>query len=111
MEQALILSADSWSMPDERTGEIRTGVSVWFVNSYREDTAEALGYKPTKVSADLTLLPLLRSAKLPAIFNMHYGSRPGAQGKATLTLIKADKVSSVTLFAEIPAASTAQART
>lgn len=100
MEKALILSADSWSMPDEKTGEIRTGVSVWFVNDYREDTDQAVGFKPTKVSADTDLLPLLRAAKLPAVFNMHYGSRPGAQGKATLTLIKADKIASVNLFSE-----------
>lgn len=104
MEKALILSADSWSMPDEKTGEIRKGVSVWFVNDYRDDTEEAVGFKPTKVSADVELLPMLRSAKLPAVFNMHYGSRPGAQGKATLTLIKADKIASVNLFTEPKAA-------
>lgn len=104
MEKALILSADSWSMPDEKTGEIRKGVSVWFVNDYRDDTEEAVGFKPTKVSADAELLPMLRSAKLPAVFNMHYGSRPGAQGKATLTLIKADKIASVNLFTEPKAA-------
>lgn len=102
MEKALILSADSWSMADEKTGEMRNGVSVWFVNNYREDMPDAVGFKPTKVSADVSLLPLLRNAKLPAIFDMHYGSRPGAQGKATLTLIKADKVASVNLFGDQP---------
>lgn len=86
-EHALVLSADAWEMPDERTGEIRKGVSVWFVNDYREDTPLAIGYKPTKVSADPSVLDSLRSAGLPAVCEMHYGSRPGAQGKATLTLI------------------------
>lgn len=102
MEKALILSADSWSMADEKTGEMRNGVSVWFVNDYRDDTVQAVGFKPTKVSADASLLPQLRDAKLPAIFNMHYGSRPGAQGKATLTLVKADKIASVNLFGDQP---------
>lgn len=99
-ERALILSCDSWAMPDEKTGEIRKGLSVWFVNDYREDTPEALGYKPTKVSADVALFDQLRKASLPAMFEMHYGSRPGAQGKATLTLIKAQHVGNVNLFAE-----------
>lgn len=102
MERALILSADSWSMPDEKTGKDISGVSVWYVNDYRADSSEAFGFKPTKVSADPSLLKSLSVAKLPALFDMHYGSRPGAQGKATLTLIKADKIASVNLFGELP---------
>lgn len=102
-ERALILSCDSWEMTDEKTGELRKGLSVWYVNDYRDDTALALGYKPTKVSADVILFDQLRRATLPAMFEMHYGSRPGAQGKATLTLIKADHVGNVKLFGE-PAA-------
>ncbi len=97
-ERALVLSADRWEMPDEKTGEMRQGLSVWFVNDYREDTPASFGFKPTKVSADVSLLDQLKNAKLPAVFEMHYGSRPGAQGKATLTLIAANKVASVNLF-------------
>lgn len=102
-ERALVLSVDRWEMPDERTGEIRKGLSVWYVNDYREDTADAIGYKPTKVSAALELFPVFAKARLPALFGMTYGSRPGAQGKATLTLIKADAQANVNIFtAEVP---------
>ena len=97
-ERALILSTDSWDMVDEKTGEMRRGLSVWYVNEYREDTAESFGFKPTKVSADRALLDQLRSAKLPALFDLDFGSRPGAQGKATLTLTGLTKVQSVNLF-------------
>lgn len=100
-ERALILSVDKWEMPDERTGEIRKGLSVWFVNEYREDTQDAFGYKPTKVSAAPELLDTFRKARLPALFDMHYGSRPGAQGKATLTLVKVEGVANVNLFAPV----------
>lgn len=31
MERALILSADTWNMNDERTGKPMSGVSVWYV--------------------------------------------------------------------------------
>lgn len=102
-ERALVLSVDAWEMPDERTGEIRKGLSVWYVNDYREDSLNAIGYKPTKVSADLELFATFRRARLPAIFEMHYGSRPGAQGKATLTLIKADGIGNVNIFNAEPA--------
>jgi hypothetical protein len=86
-------------MPDERTGEIRKGLSVWYVNEYREDSADSFGYKPTKVSADPTLLDMFKKARLPSLFDMDYGSRPGAQGKATLTLIKAVGIANVNVFA------------
>jgi len=97
-EKALILSADAWEMPDERTGEIRKGVSVWFCNDYREDTLTSVGFKPTKVSADVSMLDALRTAKLPALFDLHFGSRPGAQGKATLTLVGISHLADVDVF-------------
>lgn len=103
-ERALILSADSWEMVDEKTGELRKGLSVWFINDYREDGIGSFGFKPTKVTADLAMIDSLRAAKLPALFDMDYGSRPGAQGKATLTLIKATKVANVKLFDASPSA-------
>lgn len=97
-EKALILSADSWEMPDDRTGEIRKGVSVWYVNDYRVDNPTSVGFKPTKVSADLSMLDVLRGAKLPALFNLDFGSRPGVQGKATLTLVAISHIADVPVF-------------
>ena len=97
-ERALILSCDAWDMVDEKTGEKRVGLSVWYVNEYRDDSDLAFGYKPTKVSADRDLLDSFKSAGLPALFDLDFGSRPGAQGKATLTLVSARKLSSVNLF-------------
>jgi len=88
-ERALVLSADPWEMPDERTGEIRRGVSVWYVNAYREGDS---GLKPTKVSADMKLLPSLRAC-LPAICEVEFGSRPGAGNKAQLSLVNLKVIS------------------
>lgn len=97
MEQALVLSADSWAMTDEKTGEMLKGVSVWFLNSYREDSVESIGWKPAKVGGTKEILEALRG-QLPAICEMHYGAKPGAQGKATLTLIGVKVVRQVNLF-------------
>jgi len=105
-ERALVLSVDKWEMPDEKTGEIRRGLSIWYVNEYREDTDASFGYKPTKVSAAPELMEQFRKARLPALFDMDYGSRPGAQGKATLTVIKAEGIANVNVFSA-PVAKTA----
>ena len=97
-ERALILSCDAWDMVDEKTGELRRGLSVWYVNDYREDNDTSFGFKPTKVSADRSLLESFQASSLPAMFDLDFGSRPGAQGKATLTLVGIRKVGNVNLF-------------
>lgn len=100
-ERALVLSADVWSMADERTGEIRDGISIWYVNDYRDDSDKSFGYKPTKVSAAPDMLEKLRGAKLPSICDLDFGSRPGKEGKATLTLVGMKSVKAVELFDKI----------
>lgn len=92
-ERALVLSADPWEMQDDRTGEIRKGYSLWYLNSYRESE---MGQKPTKVSVDLALLAQVRG-KLPGVFELEYGSRPGSQNKATLTVVGMRQLASVDL--------------
>lgn len=99
-QKALILSADFWSMPDERTGEIRSGYSVWYINDYRDDGEGAIGFKPTKVSATPEIFEVLKPAQLPALFDLDFGSRPGQGGKATLTLVKAKHIKDVVIFEE-----------
>lgn len=98
-ERALILSADVWNMKDEQSGKPLSGVSVWYVNDYRDDSTESFGFKPTKVSATAETLLDLRG-KLPGVFEVSFGSRPGAQNKAQLTLVGVKHVAAVDLFAE-----------
>lgn len=101
-ERVLVLSADVWSMPDEKTGELMDGVSVWFVNDYRDDTPQAIGFKPTKISVPSEkVTEIFNSFKkngLPGIYEFSHSSRPGAQGKATLMLRSVDFVELVSLF-------------
>lgn len=99
MERFLILSADAWDMLDERTGRPMSGISVWYANDYREDTEVSFGYKPTKVAATPETLSQLRG-KLPGVFEVSFGSRPGAQNKAQLTLVGVKHVAAVDLFAK-----------
>lgn len=99
-ERALVLSADVWNMTDKDTGQVLNGVSVWYVNDYRQDDQEAFGFKPTKVSATPEMLEKLRG-KLPGIFELSFGSRPGAQSKATLTLIGVKFIEEAALFGKV----------
>lgn len=106
-EKVLILSADSWGMTDKETGEFVKGVSVWFVNEYREDTETSVGQKPSKVSATPEIFEKLRKSPLPGLYELSFGSRSGAQGKATLTLVDAKYVGEAKLFGSVKAAATA----
>jgi hypothetical protein len=83
METVLLLSADPWELTDERTGEIRRGVSFWFVSDYREGDS---GLKPTKVSGDRSLLGLV-AGHLPCVASLGFATRPGAGNKASLQLV------------------------
>lgn len=98
-DRAVVLSADVWEFTDEKTGEVRKGASVWYVNDYRDDSADGLGFKPTKVTATPEIFDQLRGAQLPAMFDLEFGSRPGAQNKATLTLVRMKHQGDVDLFA------------
>lgn len=82
MQSVILLSGDPWEMTDDRTGEIRRGVSFWFVNSYRDSDR---GLKPTKISGPPQLFETVRG-RLPCVCVLSYGMRPGAQNKATLQL-------------------------
>lgn len=103
-EKALVLSADTWNMVDEKTGEKMAGVSCWFVNPYRTELTEGqAGYKPAKVSCSHEVFLRLKSINLPAICDMVYGAKPGAAGKATLVLVGIENPVSVNIFAKKPA--------
>ncbi len=97
-ERALILSGDAWEMPDEKTGEVRSGVSFWYVSDYREDDARSAGYKPTKISGTFEAFDMVRTAGLPGVFDIDFATRPGKDNKATLTLVAAKHAGNVDLF-------------
>lgn len=102
--KVLILSADTWAMVDEVTKKSVSGVSVWYVNDYREDTAESFGAKPTKISCSDEVFATLKTAKLPAYFDLSFGAKPGAGNKASLVLNGVANGQAIDLFGAAPAA-------
>lgn len=95
-EKALILSADSWEMQDERTGVINRGVSLWYINDYRDDTENGIGSKPIKCGCTAEVFAKIKKAGVPGVFSLDFRTRPGAQGKPSLTLVD------VTLIRSLP---------
>lgn len=98
METVLILSADKWNFSDEKTGEIRNGVTLQYVNDYREDSATEVGFKPIKVSANPEIFDTVRKNGAPALYKLDMKTRPGKEGKPTLTIVKVEFVKEVEIF-------------
>lgn len=54
-QRIIILSADAWTMVDEKTGEVRKGTSIHYVPALEpicNETDKSYGYKPVKESLE-----------------------------------------------------------
>jgi len=98
MERALVISADRYEFTDEKTGEIRKGVTVHYINDYREDTDKAIGFKPIKAPATPEAFDAIAKGSAPALYDLDFRTRPGQESKPTLMLVKAQLVRTVKLF-------------
>lgn len=94
----LVLSVDRYEFTDDKTGQTKSGATVWAVNDYREDTAESAGFKPSKLSIDESLFKTFKTAELPASFDVDFTAKPGKDGKPTLVVIGAKFIKSVSIF-------------
>lgn len=99
MELALVISADRGRMTDERTGEIRPWQNVHYITDYRESGENAMGYKPIKASCTDEAFFTLNSNGV-GMYHLDFRTRPGAGGKPTLTLVKAELVKPLDLFSD-----------
>lgn len=98
METALVLSADKWNLTDEKTGELRNGIMVQYINDYREDSDRAIGFKPIKASSTPEVFDAIRKGGAPALYQLDFRTRPGQAGKPTLVIVKAELVRAVKIF-------------
>jgi hypothetical protein len=98
METVLIISADKWKLTDEKTGEIRSGVTIQYVNDYREDSDVSVGFKPIKAPANESVFETIKKSGAPAMYRLDMRTRPGKDGKPTLTIVRVDFVKQVKIF-------------
>jgi hypothetical protein len=101
-DRALILSADHYSIPDEKTGVIQDLFQVWYVNDYRDDSDTEIGCKPIKMLTTPEIFGELRKQSLPSLFDLDLRSRPGKANAAALTVVGIKFVSDPKLFAPAP---------
>ena len=97
-EKVLVLSASKWNFTDEKTGEMKKGVSLHYVTDYRDDTATELGFKPIKSSADDAVFDAVQKGGVPGMYTIATRSKPGKDGKPTLTVVGAQLAKKVPLF-------------
>src|SRR5262245_57865780 len=98
METVLLLSADSWELKDEHTGEIRRGVTVTYVNNYREPDGRSVGLRPIKAPATADVFSSVRPGGAPGLYSLDFRTRPGKESKPVLTVTRADLVEPLALF-------------
>lgn len=98
MEQVLILSADKWEFTDEKTGELRKGVTLQYITDYREDSEKEMGFKPIKASVSENVFDVVKKSGAPAMYKLDVRTRPGKEGKPTATIVGIQFVKPVKLF-------------
>lgn len=97
----LVLSADKWRMTDEKTGEIREGVSLHYLTDYREETDNSVGFKPMKVQASDAAFAAIKAGGAPGLYELQLKSRPGKDGVPTFQVVGAALVERLDLFPKV----------
>lgn len=97
-ENVLILSVNKYEFTDEKTGEIKKGVTLHYVSDYRENTATELGFKPSKTGANEAVFDAVLKGGVPGMYRIDTRSKPGKDGKPTLTVVGAQLAKKVPLF-------------
>jgi hypothetical protein len=86
-DQALILSADKYSIPDASTGEIQHLHQVWMSNEYRVASETERGCKPMKVLVEPAAFSEVMKHELPALFEVDVKMRPGKGNALAATVV------------------------
>lgn len=88
-ETVFILRATKWELTDEKTGEIRKGCTVHYINDYQVETANAVGDAPMKVQASEEVFNEVKKHKAPGIYDINTRTKPGKDGIATVVVTQA----------------------
>lgn len=80
----LVLHVRPWEMPDEDTGEVRSGISLQYMDLSDTQLEGEVGLPVLNISADKDLLPAF--TKAPGLYDLNFVQRRGAKGKARIVL-------------------------
>lgn len=97
--QIILLYASQYEITDERTGEIKAGVTCNYyfnTNLKAEDNSNgSKGTRPAKGSIDFLLMKKVVSA--PALYNAKFEMNVGSDGKPVLKIRDLDYISDVVI--------------
>ncbi len=81
-----ILGMKKWSFPDEKTGELREGVTVFVAQETEDTTGNTLGLEVMKLSAPLFVFDRAKASKIPfpSESEVSMTLKLGAGGKAMM---------------------------
>lgn len=96
-ETVLVLRASKWEMTDDKTGEVRKGCTVHYINDYQVETANAVGDAPMKVQASDEVFNEVKKHKAPGVYEINTRTKPGKEGQATVVMTQAKFVKAFTL--------------
>ncbi len=88
-ETVLILRASKWELTDEKTGEIRKGCTIHYINDSQVETEKAVGDAPMKVQATDEVFNAIKANKAPGIYEINTRTKPGKDGVATVVVAQA----------------------
>lgn len=81
MAKKLCLHYLDYSFPDEKTGEVRSGVSLILIDhNARETDVHSKGYKPYKQAGAFELVADLKDCEFPAILDIDFDVTAGKGG-------------------------------
>jgi len=84
---ALILSADKYEIPHEKTGEVQHLHQVWLSNDYRVASDKEKGCKPMKVMVEPETFAQIMAHDLPGLFDTEVKMRPGKGNALAATIV------------------------
>lgn len=92
MEQkVIIVSADTWKMVNEQTGDINSGCTIWYlpIDELKPivNSASSLGVKPVKATMPIEFIDVIKPHGVPCKAVAHYVLR-NSNGKQ---ILKEDK--------------------
>lgn len=99
-ETILVLGVTAYKFADERTGEMREGAHIHYLNNYAFNEPNKKGTLPTKMSAALSIFEDVETKQFPAICDLESISLPDGKGQPKLTPVKIHYTRPVSLFAE-----------
>lgn len=82
MKPSLVIEATPWQLTDERTGEIKRGISVRYVDFESPLVGRRHGFEPLKVSApeDTSF------RELPGYYDLRFRQRANKDGKVEVAI-------------------------